>query len=64
MPEWILKLVKDFNTAFVVDNRWKYITDGLLVTLQVAFFAALFGIIIGFVIAIIRSTYDKNFKYQ
>ena len=51
-----------FYLNFIDDNRWKYITDGLMVTLKVAFFAALFGIIIGFVIAIIRSTYDKNFK--
>lgn len=51
-----------FFLNFIDDNRWKYITDGLIVTLQVAFFAALFGIIIGFVIAIIRSTYDKNCK--
>ena len=51
-----------FILNFIDDNRWKYITDGLLITLQVAFFAALFGIIIGFVIAIIRSTYDKNYK--
>ena len=30
MPEWILKLVKDFEAAFIVDNRWKYLLEGIL----------------------------------
>ncbi|MGE4214934.1 MAG: amino acid ABC transporter permease [Anaerotignaceae bacterium] len=49
-----------FYNNFIVDDRWRYITDGLWVTIRVTFFAALIGIAIGFFVAIIRSTYDKT----
>ena len=49
-----------FYNNFIVDNRWRYITDGLWVTIRVTFFAALIGIAIGFIVAIIRSTRDKT----
>ena len=49
-----------FYHNFIEDDRWKYIADGLLVTLQITFFAVLIGIVIGFLVAIVRSTYDKT----
>lgn len=49
-----------FYNNFIVDNRWRYIVNGLSVTIRVTFFAALIGIAIGFLVAIIRSTYDKT----
>ena len=49
-----------FNANFIEDDRWKYILDGLGVTLQVTFFAVIIGIVIGFLVAIVRSTYDKT----
>ncbi|MDO4327744.1 MAG: amino acid ABC transporter permease [Lachnospiraceae bacterium] len=49
---------------FIKDNRWKYITDGLKVTLEVTLFAVLIGIIIGFLIAVVRSTHDKTGKLK
>lgn len=52
--------VKKFMINFVEDNRWKYITGGLTVTLKVTFFAVLIGIIIGFLVAMVRSTYEKT----
>lgn len=53
-----------FYDNFIKDDRWKYIWDGLGVTLQVTFFAVILGIVIGFLIAIIRSTYDKTGKMK
>lgn len=49
-----------FYDNFIKDDRWKYIWDGLGATLQVTFFAVILGIVIGFLVAIIRSTYDKT----
>ncbi|MBP5529723.1 MAG: amino acid ABC transporter permease [Lachnospiraceae bacterium] len=49
---------------FIKDNRWKYIVNGLGVTLRVTLFAVLIGIAIGFVVAIIRSTYEKTGKLK
>lgn len=53
-----------FYDNFIKDDRWKYIWDGLGVTLQVTFFAVILGIVIGFLVAIIRSTYDKTGKMK
>ena len=39
---------------------FNFIEDGLKVTLEVTFFAVLLGIALGVIIAIVRSTYDKN----
>lgn len=55
-----MSLKEKFIFNFIEDDRWKYIADGLTVTLKVTFFAVLLGIALGIVIAIIRSTYDKN----
>ncbi len=61
MPEWILKLIKDFHTAFIADNRWKYLTEGIQNTLILTFFALVLGVVLGVVIAAIRATYDKQY---
>lgn len=53
-----------FYDNFIKDDRWKYIWDGLGATLQVTFFAVILGIVIGFLVAIIRSTYDKTGKMK
>lgn len=49
---------------FIKEDRWKYIWDGLGVTLKVTFFAVILGIVLGFLIAIVRSTYDKTGKMK
>ena len=58
--DFFLKLKNDFILNFVDDNRWKWLLDGLKNTLIITFFALLLGLAIGIVIAIIRSTFDKN----
>ncbi|MDD4689435.1 MAG: amino acid ABC transporter permease [Eubacteriales bacterium] len=50
-----------FHLNFIKDARWHYLTDGLVVTLEITFFAVLLGIAIGIIIAGIRSTHDKLF---
>ena len=40
-----------FVLNFITDDRWKYILDGLGVTLKVTLFAGIVGILIGFLIA-------------
>ena len=58
------KLVADFYQNFIEDNRWKYITDGLQNTLKITFFAVLIGIVLGFLVAIIRSTYENTHRLK
>lgn len=57
-------LVDRFILNFIADDRWKYIWNGLKVTLQVTFFAVIMGIVLGFLIAIVRSTHDKTGKMK
>ncbi|HKM22450.1 MAG TPA: amino acid ABC transporter permease [Lachnospiraceae bacterium] len=56
------RFVEDFYQNFIEDNRYEYILNGLGVTLTITFFSVLIGILLGFIVAIIRSTYDKTGK--
>lgn len=58
--KWWEDFTQQFYIAFIKDDRWMYITDGLRNTMIVTLFAVLLGIAVGVVIAIIRSTWDKN----
>lgn len=59
---WWQGLCDEFTQCFIEANRWEYITDGLLVTLEVTFCAVLIGIVFGFLLAIVRTTHDKTGK--
>lgn len=58
--DFIQGIVESFEKNFLVDDRWLQLLEGLLVTIQITFFAAIIGIVLGFIIASIRATYDKN----
>ncbi|MDO5425641.1 MAG: amino acid ABC transporter permease [Eubacteriales bacterium] len=53
-----------FYESFIVEDRWKYITNGLRTTLIVTFAAVILGIILGFIVAMVRSTHDKTGKLK
>lgn len=53
-----------FYLNFIADERWKYLTNGLKTTLSVTFFAVIIGILLGFLVAVVRSTYDKTGKMK
>lgn len=55
-----LNLAEKFKQNFIDDSRWKYLTKGLGNTLLITVFALIIGIVIGFVVAIIRAWHDKN----
>lgn len=61
--KWFTELGGQFHQCFVVNNRWQYITNGLLITLEIALCAVILGAIIGFLVAIIRSTHDKSGRF-
>ncbi len=62
ITNWFVAFQDRFINNFIVDERWRYLWDGLGVTLKVTFFALFLGIIIGSVIAIIRASHDKTIK--
>ena len=65
---WFRTSWTDFSDSFYInfikDDRWKYLSDGFLVTLEIAFSAVLLGILLGFTVAVIRSTHDKTGKLR
>lgn len=56
-------LQKLYDT-FIEKDRWLYLVDGLKNTLIITFFAVILGMVLGFVVAIIRSTHDKTGKLK
>ena len=60
MGEWFQKLADIFYLCFIDDARWTWLVDGLKNTMIITAFALIIGVIIGIVIATVRSTYDKN----
>ena len=56
-------LIDDFHLCFVKNERWHYLWNGLGVTLEVALTAIALGLVIGFFIAIIRSSHDKYGRF-
>jgi ABC-type amino acid transport system permease subunit len=62
MQEFFEGLRESFIKTFIIEDRWSLLLQGLLSTLRIALFATLLGLVLGFIIAIIRSTYDTTLK--
>ena len=60
MQDFFNGLYESFVKTFITDDRWVQLLNGLLDTLEITFFAVIIGVAIGFLIAIVRSTYDMN----
>lgn len=60
MTEWFNSLADTFTRCFIEDNRWKWMLEGLGNTMIITVFALMIGIILGIIVAAVRSTYDMN----
>jgi len=60
LQNWLDEVQRQFILNFITGNRWQFLLNGLVVTLRITFFALLIGTAIGIVVAIVRSTHDKN----
>jgi len=52
--------LEKFHQVFIEQDRWQYIPKGLLNTLIITICAGIFGILLGFVLAVIRVGHDRN----
>lgn len=57
---WWEDISAKFQLNFIDGDRWKLLLNGLLGTLEITAVALVIGVVIGIVVAAIRSTYDKN----
>ena len=60
MTEWFNNLADAFRRCFIEDDRWKWMVEGLGNTMIITIFALLIGIVLGIIVASVRSTYDMN----
>ena len=60
LPEWLEEFCYDIYKSFIFDNRYEMYVEGLGNTLLLTAMATLMGIVLGVVIALLRSTWDKN----
>lgn len=59
---WFEDAGQKIYSAFIKENRWKLYLDGLGVTMQVAVFAAIIGVILGTIAAFMKLSVRKNGK--
>lgn len=57
-------VIAKFVSDFIVKDRWKYMANGLVVTLEVTVAAVILGIILGFIVSIVRTTHDKTGRFK
>ncbi len=61
---WILSQWEEMRAKFILNfiegARWKWLVQGLAATLEITAVALVIGIVIGVLVAAVRSSYDKN----
>ena len=62
MQAWFESVANKFEMAFVTGDRWKLYFSGLGMTLEIAFFAAILGMIIGTIVALMKLSTNKKGK--
>ncbi len=55
-----LHIIDDFKRIMIEDNRYMNIVDGFFNTLKITGGALLLGVLIGIIVAAIRTSFDKN----
>lgn len=58
------RLADSAYSNFVKDSRWRYLLDGFLTTIKISLAAVILGVMIGFVVAVIRSVADQTGKLK
>lgn len=62
MQDFFQGIADSFVKTFITEDRWIQILKGLGVTIQITILAGIIGIVLGILIAIVRSSYDMNLQ--
>ncbi len=62
--DFFADLKESFYDNFIAENRWQYLVSGLGNTLLITIISVIIGIILGFFVAVVRSTHDKTGKFK
>lgn len=60
---WCIDFANEFDRNFIEDDHWLYLLQGLGTTLAITCLAGLMGVILGFIVAIIRCTNETTGKF-
>ncbi len=58
-PEWLQNILYQLYQTFIYQDRWKFFIDGLKVTFIVTIGALIIGVIVGLIVAVIRTLHDS-----
>ena len=59
LSQWQSAFIK-FYRAFFVSNRWKLYLQGVLSTLELTVIALVIGIVLGLIVAVVRTAHDQQ----
>lgn len=59
MQEFFTKLAADFHQTFIEADRWLALLKGLGMTLKITAFALIIGVVLGILVAVVRSSHDQ-----
>ena len=62
MQAWFERVSELFQIAFISGDRWKLYISGLGTTLEIAFLAAILGLIIGTIVALMKLSTNRRGK--
>lgn len=60
----LLSFTEKFYQNFIEEDRYMWLLKGLGMTMSITVIGAILGILIGFIVAIVRSTHDKSGKFK
>ncbi|MBQ4089522.1 MAG: ABC transporter substrate-binding protein/permease [Clostridia bacterium] len=61
-PSWWNGFKADFRLNFIQDGRWHFLTDGVINTLKITAVALIIGVLLGILVALVRTTHDKTIE--
>lgn len=62
--DWWQSFKDSFYLNFIQDDRWRFLTDGLAVTLQVTALAVIVGVVLGFLVALVRTIHEETGRFK
>ena len=60
MFQWLSDLAPRLHKAFIEGDRWKLYLQGLGTTLEMTVIALFFGVLLGLVVAVVRTAHDQQ----
>jgi His/Glu/Gln/Arg/opine family amino acid ABC transporter permease subunit len=57
---WFVQQYYTFKTVFIDTEGYKMLADGLLVTMEISFFAVLLGVLLGMILALMKLTENRK----